>query len=210
MRDGLNEGFKFHNPNEKDRCGCGVVQRLRPVPGVVQPASRQQVKRRGGGAVAPFRIHDAAIPRNHFELLGLPVSYTVDAAALDDAYRELQGRVHPDRFASASEAERRVAMQWATRANEAYRTLRNPIDRARYLLGLKGFDTGEESNTSMPPDFLMQQMEWRESVEDGRGRSERAPSRAFATRSRPRAPRCTRFSPAPWAGTGITMPAARS
>ncbi len=112
--------------------------------------------------------------RNHFELLGLPVTYQVDVAALDRAYRDLQGRVHPDRFASASEAERRVAMQWATRANEAYRTLRNPIDRARYLLGLKGFDTGEESNTSMPPDFLMQQMEWRESVEEGRARHDAA------------------------------------
>ncbi len=112
--------------------------------------------------------------RNHFELLGLPIAYAVDAAALDDAYRELQSRVHPDKFASAGEAERRVAMQWATRANEAYRTLRNPVDRARYLLGLKGFDTGEESNTSMPPDFLMQQMEWRESVEDGRSRRDAA------------------------------------
>jgi molecular chaperone HscB len=108
--------------------------------------------------------------RNHFELLGLPVSFAVDAKALDSAYRELQGRVHPDRYASASEAERRVAMQWATKANEAYRTLRNPVDRARYLLALKGFDTEEESNTSMPPDFLMQQMEWRETVEDGRAR----------------------------------------
>jgi len=106
--------------------------------------------------------------RNHFELLGLPVAYAVDAGALERAYRELQGRVHPDRYASASEAERRVAMQWAARANEAYRTLRSPIDRARYLLGLKGYDTGEESNTAMPPDFLMQQMEWRESVEAAR------------------------------------------
>ena len=106
--------------------------------------------------------------RNHFELLGLPVAFAVDAAALDRAYRELQGRVHPDRHASASEAQRRVALQWAARANEAYRTLRSPVDRARYLLGLKGYDTGEESNTSMPPDFLMQQMEWRESVEAGR------------------------------------------
>lgn len=110
--------------------------------------------------------HDFA--RNHFELLGLPVSFAVDPAALERAYRDLQGRVHPDRFASASEAERRVAMQWATRANEAYRTLRNPVDRARYLLALKGFDTGEESNTAMPPDFLLQQMEWREAVEAGR------------------------------------------
>jgi molecular chaperone HscB len=55
-------------------------------------------------------------------------------------------------------------MQWAARANEAYRTLRDPVERARYLLNLKGFDTAEESNTAMPPDFLMQQMEWREST----------------------------------------------
>src|SRR5262249_20015701 len=81
-------------------------------------------------------------------------------------YRELQSRVHPDRFAAATEAERRVAMQWATQANEAYRTLRDPVARARYLLGLKGYDTGEETNTSMPPDFLMQQMEWREAVQE--------------------------------------------
>jgi molecular chaperone HscB len=90
--------------------------------------------------------------RNHFELLGLPAVFGIDPARLDQRYRELQGRVHPDRFAAASEAERRVAMQWATRANEAYRTLRDPLARARYLLSLKGYDTGEESNTAMPPD----------------------------------------------------------
>jgi molecular chaperone HscB len=101
---------------------------------------------------------------NHFDLLGLPVSFAVDATRLEGRYRDLQGRVHPDRFATAPESERRVAMQWATRVNEAYRTLRDPVDRARYLLSLKGFDTGEESNTAMPADFLMQQMEWREGV----------------------------------------------
>ncbi len=106
--------------------------------------------------------------RNHFELLGLPVAFAMDAARLEQRYRELQTRVHPDRFAAASEAERRVAMQWATRANEAYRTLRDPLARARYLLALKGFDTGEDSNTAMPPDFLMQQMEWREAVAEAR------------------------------------------
>jgi molecular chaperone HscB len=105
--------------------------------------------------------------RNHFELLGLPVAYAVDASRLEQRYRELQTQVHPDKFAAAPEAERRVAMQWATRANEAYRTLRDPVDRARYLLALKGFDTGEESNTAMPADFLMQQMEWREAVAAG-------------------------------------------
>jgi molecular chaperone HscB len=106
--------------------------------------------------------------QNHFELLGLPVRYSVDPASLERGYRDLQTRVHPDRFAAATEPERRVAMQWAARANEAYRTLRNPVERARYLLGLKGFDTEEESNTAMPPDFLMQQMEWREAVAEAR------------------------------------------
>jgi molecular chaperone HscB len=106
--------------------------------------------------------------RNHFELLGLPLAYAVDPSQLERRYRELQTQVHPDRFAAAPEAERRVAMQWATRANEAYRTLRDPVNRARYLLSLKGFDTGEESNTAMPPDFLMQQMEWRETVAEAR------------------------------------------
>ena len=109
---------------------------------------------------------------NHFDLLGLPARYALDAARLERGYRDLQSRVHPDRFAASPEAERRVAMQWAARANEAYRTLRDPIARARYLLSLKGYDTGEESNTSMPPDFLMQQMEWREAVAEAREASD--------------------------------------
>jgi molecular chaperone HscB len=108
------------------------------------------------------------LSQNHFELLGLKPSYALDSSELESRYRELQGRVHPDRFAASPEAERRVAMQWAVQANEAYRTLRDPVGRARYLLSLKGFDTGEESNTAMPPDFLMQQMEWREGVADAR------------------------------------------
>jgi molecular chaperone HscB len=106
--------------------------------------------------------------QNHFELLGVPVRFSVDSASLERGYRDLQSRVHPDKFAAASEPERRVAMQWAARANEAYRTLRHPVERARYLLGLKGFDTQEESNTAMPPDFLMQQMEWREAAAEAR------------------------------------------
>jgi molecular chaperone HscB len=105
-----------------------------------------------------------AFNRNHFELLGLAPAFTLDPSDLESRYRELQGRIHPDRFAAAPEAERRLAMQWATRANEAYRTLKDPVDRARYLLALKGFETDEETNTSMPADFLMQQMEWREGV----------------------------------------------
>jgi molecular chaperone HscB len=105
---------------------------------------------------------------NHFELMGLPVAFAIDCGQLERGYRDLQSRVHPDRFAVASATDRRVAMQWAARANEAYRTLRDPVDRARYLLGLRGFDTGEETNTAMPADFLMQQMEWREAACEGR------------------------------------------
>jgi molecular chaperone HscB len=117
---------------------------------------------------------NADFSRNHFELLGLPVAFAIDGARLDEGYRELQSQVHPDRFAAGSDSERRVAMQWATRANEAYRTLRDPVARARYILALKGFDTGEETNTAMPADFLMQQMEWREGVAGARASGDAA------------------------------------
>lgn len=106
--------------------------------------------------------------QNHFELFGLPAQFTVDPAALDAAYREVQGRVHPDRFVNATDAEKRVAMQWATRANEAYQTLKNPQKRAQYLIELNGVDLQTESNTAMPMAFLMQQMEWREALGDAR------------------------------------------
>ncbi len=96
---------------------------------------------------------------NHFDLFQMPARFAIDAAQLDAAYRELQGRVHPDKFAAASDAEKRVAMQWATRANEAYKTLKNPLHRAAYLCELHGVDLGIESNTTMPPAFLVQQME---------------------------------------------------
>lgn len=106
--------------------------------------------------------------QNYFRLFGLPESYRQDMAQLDAQYRALQTQVHPDKFAHLPEAERRMSMQWATHANEAYQTLRSPIKRARYLLSLRGVDTQEESNTSMPMDFLMQQMELREAIEEVR------------------------------------------
>jgi molecular chaperone HscB len=106
--------------------------------------------------------------QNHFELFNLPARFDIDLAALDGAYRDVQGRVHPDRFVNASDTEKRVAMQWATRANEAYQTLKNPLKRARYLVELNGIDLQTESNTAMPMDFLMQQMEWREALGEAR------------------------------------------
>jgi molecular chaperone HscB len=106
--------------------------------------------------------------QNHFELFNLPARFEVDQTALDTAYRDVQGRVHPDRFVNATDAEKRVAMQWATRANEAYQTLRNPQKRAQYLCEINGADLQTESNTAMPMEFLMQQMEWREALGDAR------------------------------------------
>ncbi|HYA46356.1 MAG TPA: Fe-S protein assembly co-chaperone HscB [Burkholderiales bacterium] len=105
--------------------------------------------------------------QNHFELFGLPALFAVDAAALEARYHELQREVHPDRFAAAADAERRVSMQLATRVNEAYQTLKSPLRRAVYILQLRGVDPGLETNTAMPPDFLMEQMGWRERVEAG-------------------------------------------
>ncbi len=105
---------------------------------------------------------------NHFDLLNLPASYAIDTSLLEQHYRKLQAEVHPDRFVTASPSERLQSMQIATQANEAYLTLKKPSARARYLLQLKGIDTQEESNTAMPADFLMQQMEWREMAEDAK------------------------------------------
>ncbi len=104
----------------------------------------------------------------HFSLFRLPTTFALDGNALDAAYRQVQSEVHPDRFATANDAEKRQAMERATAANEAYQTLKNPLARGRYLLQLAGVDTQEETNTAMPVDFLMAQMEWREAVAEAR------------------------------------------
>ncbi|MEX3557685.1 MAG: Fe-S protein assembly co-chaperone HscB [Burkholderia sp.] len=106
---------------------------------------------------------------SHFELFHLPTQFALDAGSLDIAYREVLFEVHPDRFAAAGAAQKRIAMQWATRANEAYQTLRDPLKRAIYLLSLREVEVGAENNTVMEPAFLMQQMEWREAIEDAAG-----------------------------------------
>lgn len=106
--------------------------------------------------------------QDFFALFGLPKQYAIDGGALDAAFRDVQARVHPDKFAQATDTERRLAMQWATLANEAYQTLRRPLSRARYLCEQGGVDIGMESNTAMPAAFLMQQMEWREALAEAR------------------------------------------
>jgi molecular chaperone HscB len=115
---------------------------------------------------------------DHFALFDLPPRFALDEASLEQAYRRVQAQVHPDRFAAAGAAERRVAMQWSTRANEAFRTLRSPLARAAYLCETHGQPIEAESNTAMPAEFLMQQMQWREELDEAR-RGERETARAL-------------------------------
>ncbi len=105
---------------------------------------------------------------DHFALFGIERAQGIDAAALETRFRDIQAQVHPDKHTQGSDANQRLAMQWATRVNEAYQTLKSPLARARYLLQLQGHDAQVESNTSMPLDFLVAQLELREAVAEAK------------------------------------------
>jgi molecular chaperone HscB len=108
---------------------------------------------------------DLDFSRSYFELFGLPESYDIDTALLAERYRSMQAALHPDRFASASDQERRLSVQGASWINEAYETLKDSLSRARYLLQLKGVDSDADKDTASDPAFLMQQIELREQLE---------------------------------------------
>lgn len=107
-----------------------------------------------------------SLQASDFELFGLPLAFALDRSKLDLQWKSLQREAHPDRFASERAASQRVAMQWSVRINEAYNRLKDPLKRAAYLCELHGAAVNAENNTSMPPAFLMQQMEWREALDD--------------------------------------------
>lgn len=109
--------------------------------------------------------HNPIASQDHFSLLGLPRRFSLDAQVLEAAWKKVALAVHPDRFATRSAAEKRVAMQWSSQANEAYRILNDPMSRARYLCELAGVDLQTETNTAMSPDFLFRQMEWHEQLD---------------------------------------------
>lgn len=106
------------------------------------------------------------IQSNDFILFGVPATFQQDLALLDERWKELQRNAHPDRFAAQGAAAQRLAMQWSVRINEAYRRLRSPLKRAAYLCEMNGAPISAETNTAMPAAFLMQQMEWREALDD--------------------------------------------
>lgn len=107
-----------------------------------------------------------------FELFGLSRRFAQDRAALDERWKQLQREAHPDKFAAQGAAAKRVAMQWSVRINEAYQRLKDPLSRATYLCELHGHDIQAESNTAMPAAFLVQQMQWREALDEASNLSE--------------------------------------
>ena len=121
---------------------------------------------------------------NDFQLFGLPERFAQPGAEIERRWKDLQTRVHPDRFAVQGEAAQRLAMQWSVRVNEAYRRLRDPLKRATYLCELRGAPIQAESNTAMPADFLARQLQWRETLEEARDASQLSELRAQATTER--------------------------
>lgn len=105
---------------------------------------------------------------NDFELFGVSQQFAQDRPALDARWKDLQREAHPDKFAAQGEAAQRVAMQWSVRINEAYQRLKDPLKRAAYLCELAGAPVNAHSNTTMPSAFLLQQMEWREALDEAR------------------------------------------
>ena len=110
----------------------------------------------------------ASLQSNDFELFGLTQQFALDRSALDARWKELQREAHPDKFAAQGAAAQRVAMQWSVRINETYQRLKDPVKRAAYLCELGGAPIRAEDNTAMPAAFLMQQMSWREELDDAR------------------------------------------
>ena len=127
------------------------------------------------------------LTQNYFDLFGLPVGFDVDPDGLTERYRELQRIVHPDRYASGTDQERRLSMQGATLINEALETLRDPLLRAHYLLRLRGGEPDPARGQAMAPEFLIEQMELREELAELRDRPDPlAAAGAFIGRVRQR------------------------
>lgn len=107
-----------------------------------------------------------SLQSDDFELFGLPQQFAQDRSAIDARWKDLQREAHPDKFSAQGAAAQRVAMQWSVRINEAYQRLKDPLKRAAYLCELQGVPVNAHDNTAMPAEFLMQQMAWREALED--------------------------------------------
>ncbi len=120
-------------------------------------------------AVAVNRsVSDLNLQSTDFELFDIPAQFAQDRNLLDATWKELQRQAHPDKFAAQGAAAQRIAMQWSVRINEAYARLKDPLKRASYLCELNGAPINAHTNTAMPTDFMMMQIEWREALEDAK------------------------------------------
>ena len=118
---------------------------------------------------------------NPFALFDLPVAFQVDSALLNERYLALQKSLHPDNFSATSAQEQRLAIQKSAEINDALRILKDPIARADSIIALNTGETEnpeEKSNNDI--DFLMQQMEWRETLENIENRKDTDELTAFA------------------------------
>lgn len=113
-----------------------------------------------------------SLQSNDFELFGLAPQFSQDRAAIDARWKDLQRTAHPDKFAAHGVAAQRLAMQWSVRINEAYQRLKDPLKRAAYLCELNAVPVNAENNTAMPTEFLLQQMAWREALDEARSVAE--------------------------------------
>ena len=113
-----------------------------------------------------------SLQANDFELFGMPIQFSMKRDALDARWKELQREAHPDRFSVEGTAAQRIAMQWSVRINEAYQRLKDPVKRAAYLCEIHGVPVNAENNTAMPTVFLMQQMTWRETLDETQTQAE--------------------------------------
>ncbi|MGP1627625.1 MAG: Fe-S protein assembly co-chaperone HscB [Aggregatibacter segnis] len=117
---------------------------------------------------------------NPFALFNLPVAFQVDSALLNERYLALQKSLHPDNFSAVSAQEQRLAMQKSAEINDALRILKDPIARADSIIAL---NTGEQENPEEKSNkdigFLMQQMEWRETLENIENRKDTGELTAF-------------------------------
>lgn len=107
-----------------------------------------------------------SLQSNDFELFGLPARFAQERSAIDAAWMQLQREAHPDRFADQGAAAQRLALQWSVRINEAHGRLKDPLRRAALLCELGGVQIDAQRNTAMPGEFLVQQMQWREALEE--------------------------------------------
>ena len=135
----------------------------------VEPPSRRVLAVFSWISLSPLRMN---LQSDDFELFGLEHRFAQERGAIDARWKELQREAHPDKFAAQGTAAQRVAMQWSVRINEAYQRLKDPMRRAAYLCELHGAPIRAEDNTAMPAAFLMQQMEWREALDEAQGASD--------------------------------------